>query len=145
LWDITNFYKYLQNCHSTELYFRVLSYTSWLLYICCVLSKTVKNCADWFLLAWIFSCLVYFGCVIYLETNRYLLCDFWWFLEFTCLVAFITKVTARNICLHFVIHVLCHIGLCPLLFLVSRILHMPGKSQHDTRYRSVHKLIWHRT
>jgi len=43
------------------------------------------------------------------ETSRYLLCDFWWFLEFTCWVAFITKVTARNICLHFVIYVLCYI------------------------------------
>lgn len=32
-----------------------------------------------------------------------------WFLEFTCWVAFITKVTARNTCLHFDIYVLCHI------------------------------------
>ena len=68
-----------------------------------------------------------------------------WFLEFTWWVAFITKVTACNICLHFVIYVLCHISLCTLLYLVS-CCDLPGIWRiRDTRNRSGHKPIWHRT
>jgi len=38
-------------------------FSSALIYFLIVLYKTVKNCVDQFVLAWIFSCLVYFGWV----------------------------------------------------------------------------------
>jgi len=45
------------------IYFIFLIYNSWLLYIFSLLFLKYWNCVDWFLFAWVLSCLVYTGCV----------------------------------------------------------------------------------
>ena len=66
-----------------------------------------------------------------------------WFLEFTGWAAFITKVIARNICLHFVIYVLCHILYVRSCFL-CRVVTYPAYGEYVTQETGV-DINWYDT